>query len=238
MINLWNAWHGCHKISAGCQNCYMFRRDAKYGKDSTVVTKTANFRLPVMKKKDGSFKLQTNDYVYTCMTSDFFVEEADDWRSSAWEMIKLRSDLKFFIITKRRDRFDKCKPYDWKDGYDNVTICSTCENQEMADYRLPIMIELPIKHMEIIHEPMLEAIDINKYLESGKIEQVTCGGESGDNARELNYDWVLSIREQCKKWEVPFYFKQTGAKFIKNGKVYKVPRAIQMEQARKANIDL
>ena len=238
MINLWNPWHGCHKISAGCQNCYMFRRDAKYGKDSTVVAKTANFRLPVMKKKDGSFKLQTNDYVYTCMTSDFFVEEADEWRSSAWEMIKYRSDLKFFIITKRIDRFDKCKPYDWKDGYDNVTICSTCENQEMADYRLPIMIELPIKHMEIIHEPMLEAIDINKYLESGKIEQVTCGGESGDNARELNYDWVLSIREQCKKWEVPFYFKQTGAKFIKDGKVYKVPRAIQMEQARKANIDL
>ena len=51
MINLWNVWHGFHKISAGCQNCYMFRRDAKYGKDSTVVAKTANFRLPIMKKK-------------------------------------------------------------------------------------------------------------------------------------------------------------------------------------------
>ena len=98
------------------------------------------------------------------MTSDFFVEEADEWRREAWDIIKYMSDLKFFIITKRIDRFDKCKPHDWKDGYDNVTICSTCENQEMADYRLPIMIELPIKHMEIIHEPMLEAIDINKYL--------------------------------------------------------------------------
>ena len=51
MINLWNVWHGCHKISAGCQNCYMFHRDAKYGKDSTVVAKTANFRLPIMKKR-------------------------------------------------------------------------------------------------------------------------------------------------------------------------------------------
>ena len=84
MISLWNAWHGCHKISAGCQNCYMFRRDAKYGKDNTVVTKTANFRLPIMKKKDGSYKLQTTDYVYVCMTYDFFIEEADDWRSDAW----------------------------------------------------------------------------------------------------------------------------------------------------------
>ena len=134
MINLWNAWHGCHKISAGCQNCYMFRRDAKYGKDSTVVTKTANFRLPIMKKKDGSYKLQTTDYVYVCMTSDFFIEEADDWWSRAWEMMKIMSDLNFYIVTKRIDRFDKYKPYDWKDGYDNVTICSTCENQEMADY--------------------------------------------------------------------------------------------------------
>ncbi len=85
---------------------------------------------------------------------------------------------------------------------------------------------------------MLEAIDINKYLESGKIEQVTCGGESGENARLCNYDWVLNTREQCKKWEVPFYFKQTGANFIKDGKQYKIPRAIQMSQARKANIDL
>ena len=238
MENIWNPWHGCHKISAGCQNCYMFRRDAKYGKDSTIVTKTSQFKLPFMKRKDGSFKLQNNGYIYTCMTSDFFIEEADDWRFDAWDMIKERSDLNFFIITKRIDRFEKCLPYDWKDGYDNVTICLTCENQEMADYRLPIMIELPIKHMEIIHEPMLEAIDINKYLESGKIEQVTCGGESGENARPCNYDWVLNTREQCKKWEVPFYFKQTGANFIKDGKVYKIPRAIQMSQARKANIDL
>ncbi len=85
---------------------------------------------------------------------------------------------------------------------------------------------------------MLEAIDINKYLESGQIENVICGGESGDNARPCNYDWVLNTREQCKKWEVPFYFKQTGANFIKDGKAYKIPRAIQMSQARKANIDL
>ena len=41
MINLWNAWHGCHKINARCQNRYMFCRDAKYGKNSRVVTKSA-----------------------------------------------------------------------------------------------------------------------------------------------------------------------------------------------------
>ena len=36
MINLWNAWHGCHKISAGCQNCYMFRRDGIKGTELNI----------------------------------------------------------------------------------------------------------------------------------------------------------------------------------------------------------
>ena len=30
---IWNTWHGCHKESAGCLNCYMFRRDAEFEKD-------------------------------------------------------------------------------------------------------------------------------------------------------------------------------------------------------------
>ena len=54
-MSIWNPWHGCHKISEGCLNCYMFRRDALYDKDSTVVTKTANFNAPVKRKRDGSY---------------------------------------------------------------------------------------------------------------------------------------------------------------------------------------
>lgn len=129
-------------------------------------------------------------------------------------------------------------PNDWNDGYSNVTICSTCENQETADERLPILLNLPIKHREIIHEPMLEEINIEKYLKSNKIEMVTCGGESGPNARICNYDWILNTRNQCIKYNVPFYFKQTGANFVKENKLYKVSRKDQMRQAHKANIDI
>lgn len=237
-MSIWNPWHGCHKKSAGCLNCYMFRRDSEYEKDSTIVTKTNSFDLIVKKKRDGTYKVQSDEgYVYLCMTSDFFIEEADEWRKEIWRMVKKRQDLNFFIITKRIERFNVSLPDDWKDGYDNVTICSTCENQKMADERLPILLNLPIKHREIIHEPMLEEINIEKYLQSNKIEMVTCGGESGPNARECNYNWILNTRNQCLKYNVPFYFKQTGAKFIKDNKLYNIERKEQMKQARKANID-
>ena len=58
--------------------------------------------------------------------------------------------------------------------------------------RLPIFLELPIKHRTIIHEPMLEAVDIRGYLATGLIEQVTCGGESGPEARVCDFAWILS----------------------------------------------
>ena len=67
---------------------------------------------------------------------------------------------------------------------------------------------------------------------------VVCGGESGDAARECRYEWVLSLREQCAASGTPFVFKQTGANFVKDGKRYAIPRKYQMEQARKAGIDL
>ena len=234
---IWNPWHGCHKKSPGCLNCYMFRRDSLYDKDSNRIKKTKDFNLAIKRHKDKSYVIESGECVYTCMTSDFFIEEADNWRQEIWDMIKARKDLHFVIITKRIERFKKCIPDDWEDGYDNVTICVTCENQKMADERLPILIEMKIKHREIIQEPMLEKINIEKYLQTNKIESLTCGGESGPHARECNYDWILNTREQCKKYNVPFYFKQTGANFIKNGKRYNIPRNMQMVQAKKANIN-
>ena len=203
---IWNPWHGCHKKSAGCLNCYMFRRDSMYDKDSTIVTKTKDFNLGIKKHKDGSYFIKSGETVYTCMTSDFFIEEADNWRNNIWQIIKYRKDLHFVIITKRIERFLDCIPEDWEEGYPNVTICATCENQQMAD-------------------------------ESGKIEHVTCGGESGDKARPCNYDWILNTRDQCIKTNTSFYFKQTGANFIKDNKHYNIKRYNQMKQANKANIN-
>ena len=70
-----------------------------------------------------------------------------------------------------------------------------------------------------------------------RCEQVTVGGESGSEARVCDYAWVLGIREQCIAANVPFYFKQTGAHFRKDGRLYNIPRNQQMKQAYKAGID-
>ncbi len=235
---IWNPWHGCHKKSAGCLNCYMFRRDSLYDKDSNIVSKTKDFDLAIRKNKKGEYKIPSNEVVYTCMTSDFFIPEADLWRDLIWQMIKERSDVTFYIITKRIERMSKCLPSDWQDGYDNVVICATVENEEMAKERLPILLNLPIKHREVIMEPMLSSIDIKKFLQTGLIEKVTCGGESGENARECHYEWILKVREDCLNNKVSFYFKQTGANFIKDHKRYKIARSKQLIQANKANINL
>ena len=234
---IWNPWHGCHKTSPGCQNCYMYRRDAKYDIDSSVVKRTSSFDLPVQRNRSGEYKLKDSTLVFTCMTSDFFVDDADEWRKEAWQMIRQRQDLHFFIITKRILRFEISLPDDWGNGYENVTICSTCEDQNTADERIPVLLELPIKHRRIAHEPMLERIDIEKYLTSGRIENVLCGGESGPDARECRYDWVLDTRAQCIRNGVPFFFKQTGALFIKDDRTYHIQRKYQESQARKAGID-
>ena len=101
----WNPWHGCQKISTGCQNCYVYRMDEKYDRDSHQVSKNSCFDLLLKKKRDGSFKIPPGELVYTCFTSDFFLDAADAWRPEVWAMMRERSDLSFMFITKRIHRF-------------------------------------------------------------------------------------------------------------------------------------
>lgn len=231
---IWNPWHGCTKYSAGCQNCYVYRIDATHGHNSTTVQKTAAFALPMQRTRGGTLKLQpTGEPVYTCLSSDFFLPDADTWRPDIWAMIRFRSDLHFFIITKRIVRAAACFPPDWGTGYPNVTICCTAENQQTADERLPVLLQLPICRKEIICEPLLTPIQLQPYLQP-QISRVTVGGESGEQARLCRWEWVTSLAAQCRAANVPFVFKQTGTFFSKTGICYKIPRKLQQIQAQKA----
>lgn len=235
---MWNLWHGCHKLSAGCKHCYVYRGDAKRGVDSSIVSKTKNFDLPIQKKRNGEYKIPSGTLVYTCFTSDFFIEEADEWRAEAWEMMRTRSDLRFMMITKRIDRFLGIIPPDWNDGYNNITICCTIENQDRADYRLPFYKAAPIKHKTLICEPLLERINLQAYDIGSWIEQIVVGGESGYQARDCNFEWIMELQDLCREQGVSFWFKQTGAHFIKDGRRYQIKRQLQHSQARKAGINL
>ena len=230
----WNPWRGCKKCSDGCLHCYIHKGDAKRGVDTCNIVKTKDFNIPLQKLTNGNYKMKSG-LVYTCFSTDFLIEDGDEWRDDCWKMIKERQDCTFLFLTKRIDRFMKSIPDNWGDGYDNVVVCCTIENQKNAEYRLEIFKDLPIKHKCITAQPLLERIDIEKYLDD--IELVVVGGESDYRARPLDYSWVLDIREQCIRKKVSFEFRQCGTHFIKDGKLYNLKTKDLCSQARKAGIN-
>ena len=233
----WNPWHGCRRISPGCLHCYVYRIDALHGKDASRVTKTRDFDLPLQRRRDGAWRLPAGERVYTCFSSDFFIEEADGWREEAWAMIRARTDARFLIPTKRIARFGVGLPPDWGAGYPHVGLYCTCEDDERARTRMPLFLDAPLHERLVLCEPLLGPLDLSPWLDA-RIQMVVVGGESGENARTCNYDWVLDIRRQCAAAGVAFAFKQTGARFIKDGRLYRIPRSLQHLQAAKAGIDL
>lgn len=233
---MWNPWRGCHRCSEGCKYCYIHKGDARKGIDTNLIHKTKRFTAPIERNKHGEYRMKGGQLVYLCFSSDFLLEEADDWRGECWAMIRERQDLHFLFLTKRIERFMDCIPEDWEAGYKNVTVGCTVENQAAVDCKLKIFQQLPIRHRNIICQPLLEAVNLQPYLPG--CELVVVGGESDPKARVLNYDWVLSIREQCIQAGVHFSFRQCGTHFIKNGKLYHLHVRVLMSQARKANLDL
>ena len=234
----WNPWHGCHKCSEGCQNCYAYFLDKRYGRDTNEVVKNkSNFNFPVKKDRAGQYKLESGSFVRVCMTSDFFLEEADEWRKEAWDYIRQRPDVTFSLLTKRAQRISECLPDDWSDGWDNVTFSVSCENQKRLDERIPYLLKLPSKHKWVSLKPFIGEIDMEEYLATGQIESVLAGGENYLGSRPLHYEWVKKVYDACVKYNVQLIFGQTGNIFIKDGKEYKIHnRTEQMVQALRSGL--
>ena len=142
MHDIWNPWHGCLKYSEGCKNCYMYYLDKIRGNSGAYIYKVkVNFYYPLAKNRQGEYKIKSGEQIRVCMTSDFFLKEADEWREEAWRIIKARSDVIFILITKRAERIRACLPKNWGDGWENVFLHVTCENQKRADERLKAVIK-------------------------------------------------------------------------------------------------
>lgn len=236
---MWNPWHGCRKISAGCRHCYVFREDAARGVTvpTSEIHKTASFNLPLRRDRSRNLKFPTGTEFALCFTSDFLIDEADQWRPQIWDIIRQRNDCRYFFFTKRIERLENFLPSFWDEISDIVAVGCTVENQDRADFRMPLFTSLPIKHRLVIVAPMLERIDLTRWLDPEKIEEVSVGGESGRYARPLDYDWVLDLHRQCSDYSVPFCFHQTGSYLIKDGKRYSIPRQLQHSQAKKAGLN-
>lgn len=229
----WNPWYGCHKCSDGCKNCYVETWNKLYDKDfNEVKYSSSNFRLPWKKDEYREFIIPAGETINVCETSDFFIEEGDDYRAEAWKIIKDRDDLIFIINTRRIDRIKECLPTNWKDGYENVYIVANVENQENVDKKIPIFKELKIKHKAINVSPILEKVTLDRYLDES-IEFVGVSGEHGRGARNCNFDWIISLMEECKAKNISFNFNSTGTNFIKDGKKYFIKNNEMKERASK-----
>ncbi|MGB8647279.1 MAG: phage Gp37/Gp68 family protein [Anaerolineae bacterium] len=210
----WNPWRGCHKVSQGCKSCYMFREQKRYGRDPNVVVRSkTTFYSPLGWKEPRK--------VFTCSWSDFFIAEADEWRSEAWSIIRRTPHLTYQILTKRPENIAARLPADWGEGYANCWLGVSVEDQSAAEERIPFLLKTPAAVRFLSCEPLLGPVrldqcasvyGIGQYynaLEQG-IDWVIVGGESGPHARPMHPGWARSIRDQCVGAGASFFFKQWG----------------------------
>lgn len=193
----WNPWTGCHKVGAGCLNCYMYRDKRRYGQDPEGVwrSKDATFY--------GPLKWKEPKRIFTCSWSDFFIEEADEWREDAWGVIRQTPQHTYLVLTKRPERMAGRLPRLFPA---NAWLGVTVENQR-AMSRILFLSEL--ERVFVSAEPLLEPLAFpSAFLD--RIKWMIVGGESGPGARPMRGKWVDGIYEQCRRREIPFFFKQWG----------------------------
>lgn len=226
------------KVQRGLRELLYVLSCAQRGKNGADIYRTkAGFNYPLSKDRSGHYKVKSGEQLRVCMTSDFFLEEADAWRDEAWNIIRQRPDVVFFLLTKRPRRVRDHLPSDWGDGWENVFFNVSCENQKRADERIPILLTLPFKHKGIMCAPFIGEISIREYLKSGQLEQVICDGENYAGARPCRYEWVKRLRDECEEFNVTFAFIGIGRRFIKDGRMYQIESSeLQANQAYKSGL--
>ena len=186
----WNPWHGCTKVSPGCKYCYMFRDKERYGLDPNEVAKSKTmFKGPLRLKKPSN--------IFTCSWSDFFIEEADEWRNEAWEIIKQTPHHTYQILTKRPERIKDCLPEDWGQGYSNVLLGVSVENNDLT-HRIDTLLATPAKYRFVSFEPLLELIPWKP--EFAALDWIIIGGESGNKTGKYKYRYFSD------QWLMPFIY--------------------------------
>lgn len=208
----WHPWVGCTKISEACRHCW--------------VSAEPNFNFRGFEVEQLK-KLADGTVVSVTLKSDFFYPPADIYRPEAWKIIKEFSNLIFLIITKYSDRIAECLPDDWEQGYDNVILSVTVENNKRAYERIPKFKEIPAKHKWLSLAPLLEEINLDSFLEGNWIECIEVLGERKFNRdteieqlRECRYEWVEHISKQCSAHNIRFSFLGAGHRFIYNSEIY------------------
>ncbi len=195
----WNPWYGCTKVSAGCDHCYMFRDMKRYGRDPEKVTRSKTKFSEPLKWKEPRL-------IFTCSWSDWFHKDADAWRDEAWEIVRQTPHHTYQILTKRPGRIARHLPKDWGDGYPNVWMGTSIENDD-AVFRAVQLEAIPSRIRFISAEPLLGRLN---GLDYRGIHWLIAGGESGAEHRPCDERWLRALRDECATAGVAFFLKQLG----------------------------
>ncbi len=201
----WNPITGCSKISAGCKNCYAERmakrlksmRQQNYRNGFKVTTHPHAIELPLSWKKSQTiFVNSMSDIFHEFVEKTFILKLFDVMNKADWHLYQ--------ILTKRTGRMlELDSEIQWaKHIWMGVTV-------EDSDYKFRIddLRNTKANIKFISFEPLIG--NIGKVNLKG-IDWVIVGGESGPEARPIKEEWVLEIKRQCVKYNVPFFFKQWG----------------------------
>lgn len=201
----WNPVTGCTKISAGCAHCYaerMARRLCAMGQPRY----RNGFQVTVHPEAvEEPFQWKKPRLVFVNSMSDLFHEKVSvSFIQRIFSVMNRCSQHTFQILTKRSARLAELSSrLDWSS---NIWIGVTIERCDYL-YRLDHLRQVPASVRFLSLEPLLGPLN-DLTLEG--VDWVIVGGESGPQARPMEEEWVLSIREKCLGNQVPFFFKQWG----------------------------
>lgn len=208
----WNPWRGCTKVSPGCDNCYMFAGQKRWGQNPEVVTRTGVeiWRRPFNWEREAA-EFGRVDFVFTCSWSDWFHPAADDWRAEAWEIVRSTPNLVYQILTKRPHLIVDRLPADWGDGYSNVWLGVSVEGNRQRG-RVRVLSEIPAYCRFVSYEPALDRLNL---IDLSGIHWVIYGGESGPGFRPEGEPgdakaWAREMFKMCQRGGVAFFHKQSA----------------------------
>lgn len=207
------AW-GCTKVSPGCSNCYAEVSSERGGFDVWGPTKDRrlfgqkHWNEPLkwdrLANKEGKKHL-----VFSSSMCDNFEDHPMiiGELNKFWKLTKATPHLEWQVLTKRADRIAQSLPADWGNGYPNVWLGVTVENNDYVS-RTDYLRKIPCKVRFVSYEPALGPAD-NINLEG--IDWVIYGGESGPDFRPDDSEWARTMRKLCRESGVAFFYKQTSA---------------------------
>jgi protein gp37 len=212
----WNPWMGCHKVSQGCKHCYAetlvvnrMRLGAVWGAHGNRRrTGKGIWNRPPMWDRDAAMAREVRR-VFCASLADVFEDEEgpNEWRPDVWAMIRSTPNLDYQLLTKRPENIERMLPDDWGDGYENVWLGTSIEDNRVAE-RSPILAAVPAVVHFISYEPAIGPMD---EVPIDGIEWVIAGGESGPGYRPMDLDWVRDCRSRCESSGTAFFFKQSAA---------------------------